>query len=130
SSVVPIAGQPIAENRAYLPSIAISAMLVFGVLALGRRSSVIALTCVVPASLFLTWQRNSDFRSNLALWSDTAMKCPDSHRAQGSLGMVLIELPGRFNEGLQHLERARQQAPWDAQVFYDLGKACLHIPNR
>ncbi|HEV8072594.1 MAG TPA: hypothetical protein VGP21_00565, partial [Opitutaceae bacterium] len=77
SSVIPVAGQPMAEHRMYLSLAAVVTLGVLGLYAwLGRRSLMV----LVAAAMGLGWltiQRNKDYRSNLAILSDTVEKCPD-----------------------------------------------------
>src|ERR1019366_1035198 len=76
SSVIPLAFQPTAEHRAYLPLLAVVCL---GVLCLyrwlGRRGAVLLAALAVLLG-WLSFQRNKVYRSELALWSDTVVKQP------------------------------------------------------
>jgi len=90
SSVVPVITQTVAEHRMYLPLAAVIVLLVCGALATaGPRSLWIFLGA---AALFggLTFQRNTDYRSAVAIWGDTASKLPESKRAYNNLGTALF----------------------------------------
>src|SRR5262249_11813514 len=76
SSIVPIAGQPIAENRIYLPLIATTAIAVVAFHHfLGRRADALLVGGVIGLG-WLTHARNEDYRSAAAIWNDTAVKRP------------------------------------------------------
>jgi protein O-mannosyl-transferase len=90
SSIVPIPLQPISENRVYVP---LAAMMVGLVLAvawlLGRRASFV-LGAVALLWGGLTFARNHDYRSLVAIWTDTVAKHPESSRAHNNLGQAWL----------------------------------------
>jgi protein O-mannosyl-transferase len=69
----------------------------------GRGSSEIPIlihTCVILLMFvlgFFTWSRNSDYRSEVALWEDTVQKSPKRARCYNNLGYA-YELEGRYKE--------------------------------
>ena len=100
SSLVPLVGQTEAEHRMYLPLAAVVTLVVLAAYAalerLGRRSAkagtavAVVLVLVVAAALgWGTYQRNEDYQSVLAIWNDTALKCPLNWRAYVSRGIAL-----------------------------------------
>ena len=92
SSVVPIVNQPMAESRLYLPLAAVVTLIVMGIYAwAGRRSLPVFLALAIGLG-FLTTQRNQDYRSGLAIWSDTVVKRPDNARRQLSNARKRCEL--------------------------------------
>lgn len=129
STFVRIAGQPIAENRAYLPAIAIVTLMVVGAAAMLGRRGVIAIAAIALALGVQTSRRSGDYRSRLALWQDTVAKLPGNHRAQSWLGHALLDLPGRYAEAIQHLQRARELGPWDMDTHQNLGTGYLRDPK-
>jgi protein O-mannosyl-transferase len=110
SSVVPIALQPISENRVYLPSAAvIVAAVVAACWCVGKRG----LRLMIAAALVLTWLtalRNRDYRSEIAIWTDTVAKRPTSSRAHSNLGQAL-QSAGRLAEAKTQHEIALQIRP-------------------
>jgi tetratricopeptide (TPR) repeat protein len=90
SSVVPVITQTMAEHRIYL---ALAAVIVFVICA---TVSAIGSRCIWvfigAAALFggLTFHRNYDYRTNIAIWRDTTDKLPDSKRAHNNLGSALF----------------------------------------
>jgi protein O-mannosyl-transferase len=134
SSIMPISTEIMAEHRMYLP---LAAVLVVAVLALcallGRCSDFLSVAArrgtfggvVIAATLGLsamTARRNDDYRSGLALWTDTVAKTPDNPSARLNLGDALVEA-GRPVEAVIQFEDAVQLRPDVAQVRYDLGNA-------
>ena len=81
SSIVPVAGQPIAKNRLYLPLLAIIGV---PVIALGKKFPRLGLCVLGSGAVALgafAHACNHDFRSAVAIWSDTLAKRPDNQRA-------------------------------------------------
>ena len=130
SSVVPLAGQPTAEHRMYLP---LAAMIGLGVVALharmGRRSLLVFAAAAVGLG-WLTIQRNEDYRSELAIWSDTVAKRPNNERAHNNLGLALEKLSGRQQDAIVQYEAALRLKPGYAEVHYNLGHAWSQLPGR
>jgi len=120
SSFVPVGSQPMAENRMYLPLIAVVALAVLGLSALPRRFRgwVAAALAVVLACL--TFQRNAVYASGLALWTDTVEKCPQSARARSNLGAALYR-KGRKVEAIGQLKEAVRINPDDGLTRLMLG---------
>ena len=81
SSVIPVAGQPIAENRMYLPL----ALVLVAVVAVARIGAARAALAPVAAAIvglgILSHARNEDFRTEVSIWRDTVAKRPINKRA-------------------------------------------------
>jgi tetratricopeptide (TPR) repeat protein len=124
SSLVPIATQTMAEHRMYLP---LATVMVLVVLAahrwLAARSAVV-LGVAAAALALLTVQRNSDYRSNAALWRDTVAKQPLNARAHSGLADALF-VADRVDEALPHYAEAIRLNPDDAKAHLNLGSALL-----
>ena len=106
SSFVPLRTQTIAEHRMYLPLAAGLSLLVAFILTqasrMGKgslRFAAAGLVVVAMALGFATAKRNTDYRSELSIWTDTVGKCPDNARAHGNLGRAYLSL-GRWEEGI------------------------------
>ena len=123
SSIVPVVGQPMAENRLYLPLAGIVAFVAVGVFSLiGRRSWPVF--AVVAAGLGLaSAQRNLDYSSELVLWRDTVAKSPANSRAHNNLGNALfsLDLPDRLPEAIAEIETALLLKSNYAEAHLDLG---------
>jgi tetratricopeptide (TPR) repeat protein len=114
SSVVPIAGSPMAEHRMYLPLAAVVTLAVAGAFILGKQGSNkeastvlgwVASVSVVALFTFLTIQRNRDYSSALTIWQDTLEKRPNNARAHNDLGVTLAQL-GKVNEAIGQYKEA------------------------
>ena len=126
SSLVPVASQTMAEHRMYLPLAALVALAVAGLQArLGRRSVVV---CGVLAAVLagLTLRRNTDYRSEVVLWTDTVAKQPANGRAHNNLGKAVFAA-GRLEEALAHYAEAIRLQPAVPEPYYNLGLALARL---
>jgi tetratricopeptide (TPR) repeat protein len=130
SSVVPIALQPMGEHRVYLSLASVVALVVLGLYSLIGRRSLVVFAAVVAGLGWLTIQRNQDYGSELAIWSDTVAKRPDNAWARSNLGTVLQEIPGRLPDAITEYEAALQIDPALAATHYNLGLALARLPGR
>jgi tetratricopeptide (TPR) repeat protein len=129
SSVVPVTGQPMAEHRMYLSLAAVVAGGVFGLYAwIGRRSLIVFVAAVMGLG-WLGIQRNKDYRSAWAIWSDTIAKCPGNPRAYSNLGDALMDIPGQKSEAIAAYETALQIKPDLPTAHNDLGCALADTPG-
>ena len=133
SSVVPIAGSPMAEHRMYLPLASVVTMIVVGAVALGKRllkePRRVVLGCTAGGSVvllltFLTTQRNQDYNSTLTIWRDTVEKDPNNSRAHFSLGSVLFQ-EGKVPEAIGQYEQALRIQPDYVMAHNNLGVALV-----
>jgi tetratricopeptide (TPR) repeat protein len=129
SSVVPIAQQPMAEHRMYL---SLAAVVVLAVLGLHRwigRRSLILFAAIAVGLGWLGVRRNEDYHSALAIWEDTAEKCPGNARAHYNVGIFLMSL-GRPQEAIAEYETAIRINPDYAEAHNNLGAALVQMPDR
>jgi len=130
SSVVPLITQTMAEHRMYLPLAAVIALVVIGVYAkFGPRSLFVFAAAAVGLG-GLTIQRNNDYRSELAIWTDTVAKWPGNAKAHGNLGTVLETIPDRLPDAISEYEAALQIDPDLAETHYNLGLVLSKVPGR
>ncbi|HVU35101.1 MAG TPA: tetratricopeptide repeat protein [Opitutaceae bacterium] len=129
SSVVPIALQPIAESRMYLPLAALAVLAVVGVHAVGGRSG----HRWIPGTLLLaalglgvlSMTRNRLYADPIALWRDTVAKAPENPRACDSLGTTLAAA-GQAAAARAEFEAALRIDPAFAPAHYNLGVILLN----
>jgi tetratricopeptide (TPR) repeat protein len=130
SSVVPVVTETMAEHRMYLALAAVITVIVFGLYALlGRRSVALGLALAVGLGV-LTARRNQDYRSELAIWSDTVAKCPDNPRAHNNLGDALMNIPGHLSQAISAYEAAVRIDPGFSVAHNNLGCVLANIPGR
>jgi hypothetical protein len=128
SSIVPVAFQPMAEHRMYLPLAAVVTIVVFGAWAwLGRRCLFLVLAAAVALGI-AAFVRNGDYRSEISLWEVTAHARPANPRARLALGEVLAR-EGRYADAAEQFREAIRLDPGDFRArmnlglaFYDLGR--------
>jgi tetratricopeptide (TPR) repeat protein len=130
SSIVPIAGEPIAESRMYLSLAAVIGLAVLGLNRWMGRRSLILFAAAAAGLGCLSVRRNEDYRSSLAIWSVTLAKQPDNERAQNELGRALAGIPDRLPEAIFHFEAALRINPNFAEAHSNLGMALAGIPGR
>jgi tetratricopeptide (TPR) repeat protein len=141
SSLVPLASQTVAEHRMYLPLAAVIVLAVWGIWratrsstergqasdtdpakpgSLSRPDPFLVIVAALAVGLgFLTSRRNEVYRSEVSLWEDTAMRCPDSARAQYNLGVALDEAARRGEARDQYL-KAVQLDPFYTDAHFRL----------
>jgi protein O-mannosyl-transferase len=133
SSVVAIAGSPIAEHRLYLPLASVVTIIVVGAVGIGKRllnePQRVVLGCAAGGSIvvlftFLTIQRNQDYHSALTIWHDTVKKDPNNSRAHYSLGSALFQT-GEVPEAIGHYELALRTQPDYVAAHNNLGIALV-----
>ncbi|MSU48188.1 MAG: tetratricopeptide repeat protein [Opitutus sp.] len=126
SSVVPVAEQPIAENRMYFPLAALAALGVTAAHAAIARRTPAVVTVVASGLVALTIARNYDYRSEAGLWWDTVHKRALNSRAHYNCGAALLDL-GRAAAALAQFEQAIRLKPRDPKPHNSLGNALLEL---
>jgi protein O-mannosyl-transferase len=106
-----LAEAPVAERYLYLPSVGVSWLfagaLTLALERLGRRELVlVAAAALVTLAGAATVTRNQVWRSDLALWSDTVRKAPDSGLAWNELGKAYLDRRLDLDTAKSHFERA------------------------
>lgn len=123
SSVIPLATDPIAEHRMFLPLIPVAALAVAALhRGLGRAAAPV---CMALAACLLgaTWMRNEAYRTEEALWSATVRDRPGNERARNNLGNALEAMPGRLDDAIAQYEEAIRLVPDYVEAHFNLGKA-------
>ena len=120
SSVVPIQDM-VAERRMYLPLAAVVTLTVIaawnGLSTLSRHFKLTPtmlrwafFTLIAGALAWRTAQRNQDYHSEIAIWSDTTRQRPQNGRAWSNLGASYFKA-GQFDPAVACLERAIELLP-------------------
>ena len=127
SSLVPLAGAPMAESRLYLPLAGVVAFAVIGAFALAGRRTWPIFAIVAAALGLASVQRNQDYSSAQALWNDTVAKNPANPRAHNNLGEALAQIPGRLPDAVAQFEAALQLRPDYEAAHFNLGVTLLKL---
>ena len=126
SSIIPVAFEPMAESRMYLPLAAVAAVAVAAVWSvLGKRSLPLFLAAALALGI-VTHGRNSDYRSDVSIWADTVSRRPSNPRAHLALGSSLA-LQERNEEAAKQFEATLAIDPGDFQARRNLGLALYHM---
>ena len=138
SSVVPVAYQPMAENRIYLPLLAVITMVLGGGDHLCRNlwarfgwpdrlrvwlQAGIAMGLAFALGI-ATIQRNAQYRTAESIWADVVTKRPGSARGHANLGFALLD-DGRATESIPHFLDALRIDPGDPIVRCNLAAALV-----
>jgi tetratricopeptide (TPR) repeat protein len=122
TSLLPATLQIIVEHRMYLPLATILAGVVVGAYALiGRRAFPIVLALAVGAG-WLTFSRNTTYRTELSLWADTAVKRPLNDHALLNYGLALAK-SGRHAEAAEQFAAAVRIQPNSLQARNNFGNS-------
>ena len=130
SSIVPLVGQSMAENRPYLSLAGLAALTVVGAFALVGRWSLAVFAAVAVCLGLGTVRRNQDYVSELAIWTDTVAKSPGNTRAHNNLGDVLLNLPGRLSDAVAQYQEALRLDADNVYAHNNLGNALANLPGR
>lgn len=120
------------EHRMYLPLAAVVAVVVVGGYSLLRRRARPVILCVCALSLvcamgLMTHDRNPDYRSEVAMWSDVVRKAPHNLRAWNDLAVALSE-EGRVEEALETYGRVLAAIP--SQALRALEDGTMRVTDR
>jgi tetratricopeptide (TPR) repeat protein len=126
TSLVPGTTQRMVEHRMYLSLAPIVVLIVATVYLRGGRRGLAALLVLAAGLGFLTFQRNADYRSEIALWADTAAKRPANAGAHSSLGAALADA-GRMAEAIRADETALRLRPNYLTARNNLGHALIAV---
>ena len=126
SSVVPILKQPVAEHRMYLPLAGVAALFAAGLVSLGGRRALLLGGAVALAFAGVTWSRNRDYRTELAIWTDAAAKEPGNSVAQEDLAQAYLTL-GRYSESIGPSTAAIRANPKNEVAHNNLGVALVSL---
>jgi len=129
SSFVPLTTQTIAEHRMYLPLAGVLVLAVHALAPIARRPRVLALGALAAALLTLTVRRNDDYRSELAVWTDTVANRPANARAHSSLGLALVQLK-RWEDARASYVTAVRLRPDYADAQNDYANVLLQLGRR
>jgi tetratricopeptide (TPR) repeat protein len=124
SSVIPVATETMAEHRMYLALAPVVVLAVLGVYRLIGKGSVVVSLALALVLAWLTFHRNETYRSALAIWSDTVVKCPNNPQAHNNLGIALAD-QGRTGEAIAQYQTAIAIKPDYAEAYNNLGNSLL-----
>jgi len=71
-----------------------------------------------------TVRRNTVWKDDLTLFSDTVRKSPEGELPNGMFGVALMNV-GRFNEAIEQLRKTLKLHPNSVNTYYNLGRALM-----
>ena len=123
ASIMPNTIQVIVEHRMYLPLLAPLALVTGFAFTRGGVRWLAPLAGLALVGGGLTAVRNHDYRTEIALWSDTVAKAPRSARAWTGLGAAWLSA-GDFARALECSRRASGIDPAHPAPHMNAGLAC------
>jgi tetratricopeptide (TPR) repeat protein len=132
SSFLPIAEEAAAEQRMYLPLVAIVALVVVGGWVLvsrwkaGRWVMGFAIISSIIALCWMTRSRNEVYGSEIDLWTDTIAKRPNNTRAHVNLGEAYAQASIEFPPGSAEAVGAAREAAEQFRIVIALEPRVTH----
>lgn len=123
STFIPL--EMVFEHRFYLPSVGFSlavTLLAFQTVSLISRERMLFNlfgACVVLIMVFLTYERNRDWRSELSIYADAANKAPGLTRAVNALGVAYVRA-GDDRKAEQAFQRVMRMEPGHVAALANL----------
>ena len=141
SSLLPIPDLAF-EHRMYVPLAPLVAAVVLGGYAAGRglmgrgvlkrlAASLLGLGLIIATVSVLgalTYRRNNDYRSELAIWQATLAQAPQNPRVHLNLGVALTH-QGRDADAVAHLRQALKLGSRYVHLYNNLGIALAALGN-
>jgi tetratricopeptide (TPR) repeat protein len=129
TSLIPGTTQMIVEHRMYLALAAVVAWGVVGAYAWLGRPSLWIWPAAAAVFCWLTVERNGDYRTEEAIWTDTVQKSPLDAVAHYNLGHALQAQPGRSGEAEEQFRESLRLNPDYADGHDSLGLILQEQPG-
>ncbi len=134
SSVIPLAGEWLAEHRMYLPLACVITLMVLGLHAITKRAMgapkpqvILGATCVLAGLLsWGTLQRNQDYESDVSIWKDCIEKYPGNGRAHDHLGAIYLG-KREYEQALAYSLEALRLDPTLYTVDFNVGAILVQL---
>jgi len=126
SSVLPIKQEAAAEQRMYLPLVAVICLVVISISILIerrralRRFSIVAACAIVVTFTSLTIARNQQYTDAVTIWTDTVTKRPANARARYNLGQVWAKISFGYPPNSPEAQAAERNAQQQFQIVHEL----------
>lgn len=134
--LVQVGGQARADRYTYIPMVGLWMSMAWALSSAIRRwprSKPAVLALVVAACggcLILTAGQVGYWRDSESLYEHALASTTDNDIAEHNLGTFLMDVPGRSNDAIQHLQAAIRIRPSSVKAHTDLGTALSKIPGR
>ncbi len=122
TSLLPGVTQMIVEHRMYLSLAPVLVLLVSLAFALAGRRLIACGALLALGCALLTAGRNRDYRSDVAIWSDTVAKVPANSAAHCNLAIALVQR-GELARAIAEYETSLRLAPNASNTRYNYGVA-------
>jgi len=125
-NIIPI-GNPFAERYLYLPVLGFACASGLAIHRMASLSERYRLFCIILTSILFMFavlivQRNSIWKDDYSLWSDTLKKIPGSAGAHYGMGNAFV-YKGMLDEAIQEYKESIRLAPYYPEAFNALGLA-------
>lgn len=122
SSFIPVASEPMAEHRMYLPLAGLLTLAVFGLTAVAGKRCLLVFAALAVVAGALTVRRNRDYSDELILWRDTQTKYPTCERAHNNVGEILFRQE-KYPEAIACFREAVRLNPSYTDAIINLGNS-------
>jgi len=127
-NVYPFRYSYVADHFAYLASLGILIPVASTVATWDRRSCFVV--CLAALLGVLTWRQAAIYQNEETLYRATLERNPEAWLAHNNLGNLLLAVPSRGPEAIDHIRTALHLKPdfWEAHL--SLGNALFEMPGR
>jgi protein O-mannosyl-transferase len=137
SGLVQLGGHARSDRYVYVPMVGLVIMLVWGAADVVQRwprlvpGAVVAASAACLACAALSWGQVRYWENSETLFRHGLDVAPENNYvAHHNLGLYLVDVPGRLQEGIAEFQAAVSMYPGDAQWHSNLGLALSKIPDR
>ena len=131
TSIVPIAKEPIAENRLYLPLISFCVLFVAGLWNVTNKRVFIALiSTLIAICIYLSITRINKYETSYSIWKDTVSKAPLNPGAHVNLGNAWDKEKNNYKEAITEYREALTLDPINAEANSNLANLIIRTSEQ
>jgi len=131
TSFIPIAKEPIAENRLYLPLISMCTLLILGLWNKLRRSIfIITYATLIIVCISYSIARILQYQTGFSIWSDTVAKAPMNPSAHVNLGNMWDKEKNNPNQAIKEYRKALVFDPLNPEASSNLANLIIKTSHQ
>jgi tetratricopeptide (TPR) repeat protein len=130
TSFIPIAKEPIAENRLYLPLISICTLVILGLWHFtSKRIFYIITSVLILVCVGLSISRICQYETGFSIWRDTVSKAPENPGAHINLGNMWDKEKHNTDEAIHEYRTALALDPLNPEANSNLANLITQTPH-